>query len=173
VLPGSWFTEARAPIADLVLDAFRLLPFSEKVLVWMAGADEELLKSLAHNLPGIIIKDCDINIDRWMVACNLAITKGTRKTAIELEYLNVPSVSLSHCLNEPDDLRIAHIQSNTSLNVRGLNPEMLASRLLDRLRREIAPPPPEKYNGVSVTARHIADRVTDIAKSKQARAVID
>jgi hypothetical protein len=80
----------------------------------------------------------DSNIDRWMAACDVAITKATRKTAFELNHLGVPSVSLSHRLNEMDDLRVAKVSTNTFLFASDVDKTSLAGHIVDRYRRASA-----------------------------------
>jgi lipid A disaccharide synthetase len=126
VLPGQWFSEEKAPIFDLVMSAYRSIQLETKYLVWFAGEDYETLLERVRPTADVNIQKCDWQIDRWMVACDIAITKSTRKTAIELESLGMPSISLSYGLNVIDDMRVSRILTNTHIYVRETTPESLA-----------------------------------------------
>lgn len=134
VLPGGWFTEARAPIFDLVLAAYRLLQVPKKRLVWFAGdEDYEWLSKSVRDSEDVIVKRPDPHIDKWMAASDVAITKGTRKSSLELEYAGIPSISLSYGLNKIDDRRVSRIQSNIPLRADATDPQTLASHILRSL----------------------------------------
>jgi UDP-N-acetylglucosamine:LPS N-acetylglucosamine transferase len=141
VLPGSW-TEEKAPLFELVAAAFDLVPGQAKTLLWIAGEDYALLEHQAQNRPGILIRKQDWNIDRLMVATDVAITKATRQTAMELAALGVPSVSLSHGLNRIDDIRVNQIASNTALQAAEVDPHALAATLAALLKSAADPPAP-------------------------------
>jgi UDP-N-acetylglucosamine:LPS N-acetylglucosamine transferase len=158
VLPGNWFTEARAPIFDLVMPAFRSLKFKAKRLVWIAGLDHQMLLAHTRNCPDVIVREEEWEIDRWMVASDLAITKGTRKTSMELAALGIPSISLSHGLNQIDDLRVNHIRTNTHLKVS----ETKASDLADHISR-ILRASPGRQHAVLPTASGLTAAVLRIA----------
>ncbi|MGH9353064.1 MAG: hypothetical protein ACRD2G_13045 [Terriglobia bacterium] len=125
-MPGSW-REAQAPVADLVVGAFDRLPFTRKCLVWLTGPDYEVLRHRCGSRDDIILKKEDWQIDRLMVASDLAITRGTRTTLRELSALGIPSISLSHGLNWPDDVVASRIPSNTFLNAVETNCEALCN----------------------------------------------
>lgn len=138
VLPGSW-TEEKTPIFELVAAAFELLPGQAKTLIWLAGDDYALLEHQAQNRPGILIQKQDWNIDRLMVATDVAITKATRQTAMELAALGVPSISLSHGLNRIDDMRVKHIASNTAFQAAEVEPHALAATVAALLKSPAEP----------------------------------
>jgi len=115
VLPGGWATEARAPIADLVLEAYDRLPESPKRLIWVAGDDLELLEKKTQGRDDVILRDYDWEIDRIMVATDVAVTKATRKTSLELESLGIASVALCPGLNPIDDARALRADSLTAI----------------------------------------------------------
>jgi UDP-N-acetylglucosamine:LPS N-acetylglucosamine transferase len=125
VFPGQWSNEERAPLADLLLPAFEALESPDKRLIWLAGDDCDLLRERTRDLPGVIIKEYDWQIDRLMVASDLAITKTNRKTAQELAALGVPSLSVSYGLNPICDLRASRIPTNTALQADQLTSEKL------------------------------------------------
>ncbi len=105
VLPGTHNTETRVPVADLVFGAFERLSQSPKRLVWVAGEDAKALSGRAQDRQDVLVLERVWQIDRVMAASDVAITKATRKTALELESLGVPSVALSPGVNPIDDAR--------------------------------------------------------------------
>jgi UDP-N-acetylglucosamine:LPS N-acetylglucosamine transferase len=133
VLPGSW-TEKKAPILSLVLAAFDLLPERSKTLVWIAGEDYGILEKHVHGKAGIVLKQNDWQMDRLMAASNVAITKATRQTSMELAALGIPSISLSHGLNRIDDIRVKHIPTNTALQAGEVTADQLAATIADILK---------------------------------------
>lgn len=149
VLPGSW-TEQRAPIFELVAAAFELLPARSKTLLWIAGEDYADLEKEARNRPGIVIRKQDWQMDRLMVASDVAITKATRQTALELAALGVPSISLSHGLNRIDDIRVKHIASNTALRAKEVEPTVLAATITSIVKA------PEPQHAPAATASRAA-----------------
>ncbi|MFZ0936527.1 MAG: hypothetical protein WA015_19550 [Bryobacteraceae bacterium] len=172
VLPGGWLNEKRAPIVDLVMPAFKSLPFEKKVLVWIAGQDSELLQARYRDDSDVIVKELDWQIDRWMVACDVAITKGTRITSLELASLGVPSISLSFGLNRPDDIRVARIPSNTALDARTLNSQRLAAEILRILQTQRPAAPSSDaciQSGLSATAARLAAHLAMIREQCAAR----
>ena len=125
VLPGGWATETREPIYDLLMPAFQQLQATNKHLVWIAGEDQQMLTKKTRGIPGVIIKEKDWQIDRLMVASDLAITKTNRKTSMELAALGIPSISLSDGSNRVNDRRLMCIPTNRSLVVREIDSEKL------------------------------------------------
>ena len=125
VLPGHWATEAREPVYDLVMPAFHQLEAPSKHLIWIAGADQEMLAEKTKDIPGVLIKEKDWQMDRLMVASDLAITKTNRKTSMELAALGVPSLSLSHGYNRINDRCLEHIPTNRGLVVKETDSEKL------------------------------------------------
>ena len=162
VLPGGWFTESRAPIFDVVSDAFQTMSLPAKRLVWIAGSDYSDLKSRAENSPGIQVIEADPLIERRMVAADLAITKGTRKTSLELAYLGIPSISLSHGLNPVDDIRVSRILSNSHLRVQDLSQHSIVDEMCRILARpttraeQARAEPTGLLDAAQRLARHIA-----------------
>ncbi len=133
VLPGGWATEQRAPIADLLLPAFDGLKIPNKILVWVAGDDFERLTSsaAAHNV--LILKKI-WPIEQLMVASDLVITKGNRTTIMEAAKLGIPSISLSHGLNEVEDFILPRIGTNINLRVKGTTNAYLTKCVGDILK---------------------------------------
>jgi hypothetical protein len=161
VLPGQWFTEDRAPIFDLVMSAYRALPFGNKRLVWFAATDYKRLSEYERICPGLIVRQADWQIDRWMAACDLAITKGTRKTSLELESLGVPSVSLSYGLNPIDDKRAERIATNIQLKVREVDVSRLTTEFNKRLSAPLESPAGDGLPaaGLKMAARRVTDLI--------------
>jgi len=126
VLPGSW-READTPILDMVLGAFDQLDAEPKHLVWAAGEDRDLIREGTGGRENVTVKGYELQIDRIMVAANVAVTKATRKTLAELNWLGVPSVSISHGQNPLDELRAERYPANTATERPNLTAEGLAS----------------------------------------------
>lgn len=144
VLPGGWQTEFRAPLFDIVHTAFRHLPGADKRLVWMAGGDICHLQQKAAEFHDIEIRPGDPEIGRWMCASDVAITKGTRKTALELESLGVPAISISFGLNRIDDDRIAGMSTVTHLKAAETTPEVLSDHILRLFSYSVNSPLPRQ-----------------------------
>jgi UDP-N-acetylglucosamine:LPS N-acetylglucosamine transferase len=124
-LPGGWATEAREPVADLLLTAFDGVRGTEKKLVWVAGSDREnLINQTAHRNDVIIVNQV-WPIEQLMVASDLVIAKANRGTIMEAAYLGIPSISLSHGLNPIDDYIVRGISLNHPLRMKGLTAEHL------------------------------------------------
>jgi UDP-N-acetylglucosamine:LPS N-acetylglucosamine transferase len=171
VFPGSW-TEQEGPIFDLVTAAFDSLSAPRKNLIWIAGSDYDLLSERAKTRSGIVIKKADWQIDRLFVASDLGITKANRKTAMELSALGIPSISLSHALNWPDDVRVAHIPTNIALDAKTVDSKSLAeciARILATgLRTEMDSPRLEtKSNGRRLAAERLSFHIDRIRSREQ------
>ncbi|MBM3795796.1 MAG: UDP-N-acetylglucosamine--N-acetylmuramyl-(pentapeptide) pyrophosphoryl-undecaprenol N-acetylglucosamine transferase [Acidobacteria bacterium] len=151
MLPGSW-SEAEAPVAELVLAAWAALP-APKHLLWVAGANTEAMTASVSGRCDVTVVRFDPRIERIMVAADVAITKVNRLSLIELEHLGVPSVSLSHGLNPMDEHRAARLASNRTLPVAKLTPGQLAAALLQQWQ---TPAPPIRYrNAARAAARRL------------------
>jgi UDP-N-acetylglucosamine:LPS N-acetylglucosamine transferase len=139
VMPGSWATEQRAPIVDLVVPAFESLPMPGKHLVWVAGDDYETLRArFGRHASMTVLKSC-WPIERLMVASDVVITKANRGTTIDLASLGVPSISLSFGLNPIDETIIPRVHSNVALDARGTSVSFLRAtmeRVLEEPIRE-------------------------------------
>ncbi len=134
VVPGgaSSSSEQKAPIIDIVIDAFQLIPIENKQLVWVAGqADIALLSSYADKGIPLLVLPVHAEIGRTMLAADVGITKGNRITVLEMNSLGIPSLSLSVGLNPIDDMRISRIGSNVALRMKGTNATLLASHLAE------------------------------------------
>ncbi len=102
VFPGSW-REAITPLADLLEAALPLLEARDVYLLWMAGDDAEMLRSRFAGKRRVLVREFEERIDAWMVACDGAITKSNRKSAMELLRLGVPGMAISWGFNPIDD----------------------------------------------------------------------
>jgi UDP-N-acetylglucosamine:LPS N-acetylglucosamine transferase len=172
VMPGGWATEEREPIYDTVMPVFDALKIPRKLLVWIAGADYELLTRRLAKRADVIVKERDWQIDRLMVASDLAITKGKRGTLRELYSLGIPSISISHGLNPFDDVLIERFHTNTALDARTLTHKMLATSILEALRdgvgtraskeRSSAQP---NSNGAVLAAQRLADAIAALGRN--------
>ena len=137
VASGGWATEARAPIADVVLGAFRALPDSPKLLLWFAGSDREQIQKMVGDSPDIRVYDFCKPIERWMVSSDVLISKGTRGLTQDAARLGLPSISLSHGLNPMDDFLVRLISSNLFLSGKAVNPEILKNYIETTMRSGI------------------------------------
>jgi UDP-N-acetylglucosamine:LPS N-acetylglucosamine transferase len=134
VFPGSP-PEQREPIMDLVLAALHCLPPNAE-LHWVGGSDADLLhqREVAHEKVHSCPQHQDIG--QYYVACDVAITKATRKTLFELEYLGIPSVSLTHGYNRIDDRRARSLRNTTLVEAKTIKAPELAALLVSQARRE-------------------------------------
>lgn len=142
VLPGGWATETKEPIYDLLMPAFQQLQGIDKHLVWIAGEDQPMLAEKTRGIPGVIIREKDWQMDRLMVASDLAITKTNRKTSMELATLGIPSISLSDGSNRVNVQRLANITSNVTLATGEIDSEQLRQAIEGILDAGVDAPPP-------------------------------
>ncbi len=166
VLPGSYANEKRVPIADLVLGAFQQLESPAKNLVWVAGADEQLLLEKSKGCDGVVVSGYEWQIDRVMVASDVAITKANRKTVLELESLGIPSIAISPQTNPIDDARVAECKGVRFRRHSELNAKALLGDINDLLRRPPATPTPSAAaKGAPLAAQLISDAIDSIQES--------
>ena len=137
VFPGSP-PEQREPIVDLVLEALHYLP-PNAVLHWVGGSDTELLSRLADSHERVHFCPQHQDIGQYYVACDAAITKATRKTLLELEYLGIPSVSLTHGYNRIDDRRARSLGNTRLIEAKSITAQELAALLTAQAASEPAP----------------------------------
>jgi len=174
-IPGGWATEEKEPVSDVVLRAYDALRAPAKLLVWLAGADYENLAQRCAGRDDIIVKERDWQVDRLMVASDLAITKANRITIRELSAVGIPSISISHGLNPIDDTLIARIPTNVALDARTLSHKLLVNSMLDALRDGAgvaSTPAPTQSAAALLAAQRIADRIAALSGSP-ARATTD
>jgi hypothetical protein len=137
VVPGGsdLHSEARAPIATLVLQAFSQLPMTPTALVWVVDEpDFSRLGNLATAYPNVTVRKPDDKPLQLMRASDLVLTKGNRMTVLECYALGIPSISLSYGINRIDDYRIARVRSNIAFRVLGLDAVTLTRAMTDALR---------------------------------------
>jgi spore coat polysaccharide biosynthesis predicted glycosyltransferase SpsG len=142
---------------DLVLRSFDLLDRASKRLIWVAGSDTEALRTKTGTRDNVFVVEHEWQIDRLMVASDVAITKANRKTVIELESLGIPSVALSAGLNPIDDARARSCEGVTFRLISETDAELLVSDLERAMdRRPVAVEKPHPERGATIVARHIA-----------------
>lgn len=103
VLPGSPPEDA-TPIGDLVIGALCEIANSHMHVIWITGRNIPPIACSNYGPVQIKFLEHEGQLDRLMVAADLAITKGTYNIGRELVALGVPSISLSHGYNPIDDL---------------------------------------------------------------------
>ncbi len=119
VFPGSWL-EAETPLLDLVTAAFDNLECTPKKLIWLGGQDSVLVQSRLAGRDALVF-DRYWEIDRLMVASDVAITKMNRMTIFELHHLCVPTLALSWDLNPIDDRAVEGVTGIPGLAAAGLD----------------------------------------------------
>jgi len=134
VAPGAAWSEAVVPTFDLVFPAFEQMPFSNKLLLWLAGEDEASLRSKVDGRCDVVIKGTDWQIDRLMVASDLALTKSSYTTMCELDTLGIPSIALLHGHNPIDEIYAKRFPTVVPLELRTLSPEALSQTMESLLR---------------------------------------
>ena len=156
VLPGGYATEERAPMADLVVEAFDRLERNGKHIVWVAGEDQQALAERFGERDDITVLGREWQVDRVMAASDAAITKANRKTVMELESLGIRSVALSPGLNPIDDERA---QASDCATYRRIG-EVSAKELAEDLEKAIRSGPiPRERKAAPRPARAAAERI--------------
>ena len=159
VLPGSW-TEALVSSADLLKAALQESDSKNHRLIWVAGKDAEALKIAFADYPGVQVLGYEPELVRLLVASDLAITKGSYATGLELQALGVPALVLGHGNNPIDDV-YSHAARNVEFQwlseLDGATLALLIREILGRAR----PPAREELlassAGAPVVAREIAE----------------
>jgi hypothetical protein len=163
--PGTW-VESRAPVADLIMDTWKLIPRSPKRLIWLAGRDYDSLHSRFSDQPDLILLREDWKIDRLMAASNVLITKANRLTVYEAAALGLPSISLSNGANWPDDVAVANVDSNTPLVADSVTPQLLMETIMQSIAANPSPAT-EVSAGVAGAAARLARHVEEILLQDQ------
>jgi hypothetical protein len=156
--PGGW-NESLAPVADLVLGAWRLVPSASKRLIWLAGDDYDHLRARLRDDADVIVLRQDWKIDRLMAASNVLLTKANRNSIYEAAALGLPSISISTLANWPDDVAVAHVASNSALVARSLTPQSLRDEIVKSIAATPAPAT-SVSGGVTGAAERLAARIT-------------
>jgi UDP-N-acetylglucosamine:LPS N-acetylglucosamine transferase len=172
VIPGAWAHEKRAPLFDLVVAAFRALPYDDKRLVWVAGCDKQDLTSRLAGAEDVTLLESCNPVEQLMVASDLVITKANRGTTIDVARLGIPSISLSFGLNPIDEAIIPRLHSNVALDARGVDPAFLATKIAGVLRAEESGSPTEpsllyKTSAAPEVARAIVRALTGLSSARQ------
>jgi len=148
ILPGgaAASSEQQSPLFDLVTGAIDML-CAGAVAVWVLPTHEQAaIQARIASRSDIVFMKPHLNIEKTMVASDVVITKGTRKTSLELNALGIQSISISHGLNPVDDYRVSQIKTNIALRAKGLTPGTLNARLLEVMR--------EKPSNTTVSRNH-------------------
>lgn len=128
VATGGWATEAKAPIAGLILEAFQLLPCADKYLFWLSNvAGTPLEKILSRYNEARVVSFTD-DIEKYFVASDVVITKGTHGISCELASLGIPSISLSYKNNPIDEILVPRISSNIHLHAKATTARLLMEK---------------------------------------------
>jgi hypothetical protein len=166
VLPGSW-TEQMAPCFDLILRAFREVKRSPKRLLWFAGKEIENVSRAVSGLNDITVFGTLPSLEQWMIAGDIAITKGTYNVGRELEAFGTPSISLSHGHNGIDDELCRTIQTNTFMWAAETGPAKLARTIDVILTRERPKPNKALLSGEGAAA--VAARLCNLLSGAHTR----
>jgi hypothetical protein len=161
VFPGSP-PEQREPIVDLVLAAMQYLP-PNALLQWVGGSDADLMSRLAAAHENLHFCPLHQDIGQYYAACDVAITKATRKTLFELEYLGIPSVSLTHGYNRIDDRRAQSLKNTMLMEVKNSSPRELAALLVSQAGRESEPSLLQPGVAARKAARCILSHLEEVA----------
>ena len=108
VLPGSW-TEEKVPLLERIIEAYDSLGKPSKFLIWVAGSDHEMISARLADRQDTLVVEFDPVIERIMVAADVAVTKCTRKTHVELAALGTAAVGLHAGLNVVDPVRVSKL----------------------------------------------------------------
>ena len=151
MLPGNP-SEEMAPTCDLVLNAFDRLERSSKRLLWLAGRDRENVARQAGTRANVQVMDVDWQLDRLMVASDVALTKATYNIGRELSVLGIPSIALSYGQNFIDDLFARTFPNNTFLWARETDAAALTGHIEAALRQGLGAPDPAALEGAGAVA---------------------
>lgn len=161
VAPGSW-REDRVSIIDHVVEAYESLDPNARRLVWLAGADAEDLKARFDSDPNVEIVEFLEEIDRLYVAADFIVTKGSRKTLVELEALGLRAVALFSRSRQLNPIDIQYADSKDHVEVVNLDEPSAGARLREHFRSAPAPKPRPRseqaiQDGLKQTVRHICE----------------
>lgn len=162
--PGAW-TESQLPLADLLGTAWGLVTSFPKLLIWLAGRDEQALSVRFEKETDIKVLKEDPKIDRLMAASDVLITKGNRVTVYEAAAIGLPSISISNFTNWPDDVAVADVDSNTPLFPNAATPQIL-SRLITENAYSQPAPARELSGGIVGAASRIAYHIDRVRRGR-------
>jgi len=164
-MPGTSY-EQSSPIFALLLDAFDRLPFESKCLICVDEINEAAARRRFGRRKDVIYRPIDWALDRIMVASDVVLNKGTRNILRELQSLSVPSVSLSHGRNWPDDVLANNIPTNTPLAASEITPARLAAALQEAIASRGKLPPAPPMIGLEAVVARISRHLADISSAK-------
>ncbi|MDZ7637826.1 MAG: hypothetical protein U5J83_06190 [Bryobacterales bacterium] len=167
VFPGSW-KEATTPLADLLEAALPLLEARDVYILWIAGDDATMLRERFAMRPRFLVREYEERIDAWMVACDGAITKCNRKSAMELLWLGVPSLAISWGYNPIDDAWVKRHEAIDWLPSANLTPAELAPRIDYMLARGATIEPWRPRREPKESNRQILDQIVKWIRRAQA-----
>ena len=165
VLPGSP-PEEREPICELVVSAFRALSAPHKALIWIAGPDYDVIAKCLAEVDGARVVGFTQDVDAFLLASDIVITKGTYNISREAMAVGRPSISLSHCQNWVDDLYARRWASNYWLDCRETSSTMLTTRIehaIDTRQSITAIEPLLASNGARCVANDILSHLATIS----------
>lgn len=154
--------ESNNPVFDLVMAAYDRLKFEPKRLIWVGSTDYDKIRARTAERPDVMAEDIDWKIERVMVASDVVITKGTCNILQELNWLGIPSISLSHGTNWVDDVLANHISSNVPLSVSRVTAGGLAERIAEQFSKSREgqwPPSKPVTNGAGKAVERLAAHV--------------
>jgi UDP-N-acetylglucosamine:LPS N-acetylglucosamine transferase len=136
VLPSGSVTasEEKAPIFTLISQAIQLIDRPITTIWVLSETEQEMIKTQSKHVTDALFVRPRLDIERLMIAADIAITKATRKTTLELNALGIPSISISYGLNPIDDFRVPHIKTNRALRARGLSAHTLSAHIVQKLQ---------------------------------------
>jgi uncharacterized protein (TIGR00661 family) len=153
VTPGGRYRD-RNKLLELSTEVFKELDDDNIKLILLTG---ELYKDYSEKFKNenrIIVKDYDWNMDRLMVASDIAICKGTFSTTWELAYLGIPSISVPDLDNPIDQIHVNKMDKyNITLRMdpRKLNKSTLLRKVKELINSE------EKRKKMSKAAKKLVD----------------
>ncbi len=162
--PGAW-TESQVPLRGLLGAAWDILPQSPKRLIWLAGREYDALATFFRERPDVMVLKEDLRIDRLMAASDVLITKANRVTVYEAAAMGLPSISISHIENWPDDVAVIDVESNTYLSSDTITPESLSAIITEQA--SVKPTPAtELSGGIAGAAARIAWNIGEVRARK-------
>ena len=151
MLPGNP-SESIAPTCELVLGAYDLITSPHKRLIWIAGKDKAVVSESIGARANVEVIEVDWKLDRLMVACDMAITKGTYNISRELYALGIPSIALSYGQNFIDDLFVRTFPNTKFLWAKETDSSVLTEQIDSALSRGIGAPDEALLHGEGVVA---------------------
>jgi hypothetical protein len=139
VVPGGALGEEKAPILDVVLEAFSTFKCSDKRMFWITARDIGFARERMRDFSNISIIEFTPNYDEYIAMSDVVIAKG-RGAVLDAAGAGVSSISLSPQVNPIDDIILSRISSNTPLGLRACDGPSLHYYLERKGRRTAADP---------------------------------